>query len=162
MNRRQNRFSTKNRTVPGPRSRSYPQLALKANRYVIGRNNNCYFQAPCINVQVLSLGGARAQIFCKGYLVYLLQEFHVKPVQLTSSQEEINQNLVLSDEENSDLSRRKRETSNNYGGRLRGQTQSQYLSFGGSQEPGKAEAEASLGLSKVVVSKLVQFDCIRR
>lgn len=51
--------------------------------------------------------------------------------------------------------RAKRSTKHFFVGRVRGQTQSQYLNFGNSKEPGKAEAESSYGSSKAVVSKYI-------
>lgn len=49
--------------------------------------------------------------------------------------------------------RRKREERRHFVGRVRGQTQSQYLAFGSQGgQPGKAEAESSLEGTKAVVS----------
>lgn len=39
---------------------------------------------------------------------------------------------------------------------VRGQTQSQYLNFGNSKEPGRAEAEATYGGSKAIVGKTLK------
>lgn len=51
--------------------------------------------------------------------------------------------------------RLRRDTKHYFRGRVRGQTQSQYLSFGKSDAPGKAEAESTYEGSKAVVSKSV-------
>lgn len=50
-----------------------------------------------------------------------------------------------------ELIRKKRYNSHYFTGRVRGQTQSQYLNFGNSKDPGRAEAEATYGGSKAVV-----------
>lgn len=47
----------------------------------------------------------------------------------------------------------KRSTRQYFVGRVRGQTQSQYLNYGNGQEPGKAEAESSYEGSRAVVCK---------
>lgn len=47
----------------------------------------------------------------------------------------------------------KRSTRHYFVGRVRGQTQSQYLSFGRNNESGTAEAESSYNGSKAIVSK---------
>lgn len=48
---------------------------------------------------------------------------------------------------------RKRSTKHYFTGRMRGQTQSQYLNFGSNQQSGKAEAESTNGSSRAVVSE---------
>lgn len=53
--------------------------------------------------------------------------------------------------------RHKRSTRQYFVGRIRGQTQSQYLNYGGGQEPGKAEAESTVGGSRAVVCEYETF-----
>lgn len=69
--------------------------------------------------------GKRVAEFCFGYDTYLLQS-------------EIK-------------NRYKRSNGQFLPGRVRGQTQSQYLNFGNGNDPGRAEAEATYGGSKAVV-----------
>lgn len=60
---------------------------------------------------------------------------------------------VHNDENLISRSRRRRDTTHFFRGKVRGQTQSQYLNFGKSDTPGKAEAESTYEGSKAVVSK---------
>lgn len=53
--------------------------------------------------------------------------------------------------------RKRRDTRHYFRGRVRGQTQSQYLNFGKSDTPGKAEAESTNEGSKAVVSKCLDY-----
>lgn len=93
------------------------------------------------------MAGSRVVEFCRGYPTYLLQP------------PKSNQELFLNDIQNDEINaidetnvREKRNAGSFYNGRVRGQTQSQYLNYGNGHEPGKAEAEASYGTSRAVVS----------
>lgn len=98
--------------------------------------------------QIWVVAGSRVVEFCRGYPTYLLQP------------PKSNQELFLNDIQNDAINtiedvnlRGKRNVGSYYNGRVRGQTQSQYLNFGNGHDPGKAEAEASYGTSRAVVSK---------
>ena len=81
--------------------------------------------------------------FCRGFPTFLIHE-------LSSD----HQNSIVPEfESEGGATRAKRSTSHFFVGRVRGQTQSQYLNFGNRKDPGKAEAESSYGSSKAVVSK---------
>ncbi|XP_018333164.1 mucin-19-like isoform X2 [Agrilus planipennis] len=84
--------------------------------------------------ELKSLAGHKIFKSCKSYDSYLLQ---VVPKFVDHSFKQRT---------------RYRRSNSNYFGRVRGQTQSQYLSFGNENTPGKAEAEATHGTSKAVVS----------
>ncbi|KAJ3660459.1 hypothetical protein Zmor_004908 [Zophobas morio] len=92
--------------------------------------------------QILTIGGSRIVEFCRGFPTFLIHE-------LSSD----HQNSIVPEfEPEGGATRAKRSTSHFFVGRVRGQTQSQYLNFGNSKDPGKAEAESSYGSSKAVVS----------
>lgn len=65
-------------------------------------------------------------------------------------------NDITDDNNNSNRGIVKRSTKHYFVGKVRGQTQSQYLNFGNNNEPGKAEAESTYGGSKAVVSKYLR------
>lgn len=84
--------------------------------------------------------------FCRGFPTYLIHDIKTD-----------DQNNILQDIVDNNGVRKKRSTKHFFVGRVRGQTQSQYLNFGNSKDPGKAEAESSYGSSKAVVSKSFKF-----
>ncbi|CAH1955098.1 unnamed protein product [Acanthoscelides obtectus] len=80
--------------------------------------------------------------FCKGLPTFYLQKRANlnRPTYFTN---EVEENII---------GRWKRQTTHYFKGRVRGQTQSQYLNFGKSDGDGKAEAESTVEGSKAVVS----------
>ncbi|XP_050301118.1 collagen alpha-1(I) chain isoform X5 [Anthonomus grandis grandis] len=99
------------------------------------------------NLQIWRLAGTRISDFCRGFPTYLIQN----PLPDSQTVSYIQNDLPIV--EISTKKRKKRETRYNSVGRVRGQTQSQYLNFGkGNGEPGKAEAESSYEGTKAVVS----------
>lgn len=91
------------------------------------------------------LAGSRVAEFCRGYSTYLLQPTN-------SNSDSGNELHKDGDYGEVSLQRVKRSEPHYFVGRVRGQTQSQYLSFGTNQQGGgKAEAEATFGGSKAVV-----------
>ncbi|XP_056636593.1 hornerin [Diorhabda sublineata] len=91
--------------------------------------------------QIWRLAGDRITEFCRGFPTYLIK-----------NRADGNQDILNDIPNYIEKSRAKRATSHYFQGRVRGQTQSQYLNFGKSDQPGKAEAETSLEGSKAVVS----------
>lgn len=89
------------------------------------------------------MGGPRITEFCSGFPVYLIQE-------MNNDNENYMNDIFVETNENF---RRRRSTRHYFRGRVRGQTQSQYLNFGQNAEPGKAEAESTYEGSRAVVSK---------
>lgn len=89
------------------------------------------------------MAGSRIAEFCRGFSTFL-----ITPFAITDS---LNNELQKDDD--GTFQRVKREESHYIVGRTRGQTQSQYLNFGKSEHPGRAEAEALPGVSRAVVSK---------
>lgn len=84
--------------------------------------------------QLLFIAGRNIRKFCEGYSAYVITRENLKGFPAKS-------NI------------KKRSTQHYFVGRRRGQTQSQYLNFGSSNEPGKAEAEFTAEGSRAVVSK---------
>lgn len=82
------------------------------------------------------MAGNRISDFCRGFPTYLIKPRH----------------NTLESQNDLPLVRRKRDERHYFVGRIRGQTQSQYLNFDGTSQPGKAEAESSLEGTKAVVS----------
>jgi hypothetical protein len=93
--------------------------------------------------QIYRIGGQRVVEFCRGFPTYLIHD-----LKSNDQQNDILSNIPTDDV----LTRMKRSTKHFFVGRVRGQTQSQYLNFGNSKDPGKAEAESTYGSSKAVVS----------
>ncbi|KAH0814728.1 hypothetical protein GEV33_008063 [Tenebrio molitor] len=93
--------------------------------------------------QIYRIGGHRVVEFCRGFPTYLIHD-----LKSNDQQNDILSNIPTDDV----LTRMKRSTKHFFVGRVRGQTQSQYLNFGNSKDPGKAEAESTYGSSKAVVS----------
>lgn len=96
-----------------------------------------------IYFKIYTLGGPRITEFCSGFPVYLIQE-------MNNDNENYMNDIFVETNENF---RRRRSTRHYFRGRVRGQTQSQYLNFGQNAEPGKAEAESTYEGSRAVVSK---------
>ncbi|XP_044269038.1 collagen alpha-1(III) chain-like isoform X2 [Tribolium madens] len=92
--------------------------------------------------EIWTIAGQRVVDFCRGFPTYLIHDLKTN-----------DQNSIFEDTLNENIaSRKKRSTKHYFVGRVRGQTQSQYLNFGNSKDLGKAEAESSYGSSKAVVS----------
>lgn len=90
------------------------------------------------------MAGDRITDFCKGFPTYLIKN---------PANERNVLNEISSNHNSISRIRRRRDTKHFFRGRVRGQTQSQYLNFGKSDAPGKAEAESTFEGSKAVVSK---------
>ncbi|XP_048525721.1 collagen alpha-1(I) chain isoform X4 [Dendroctonus ponderosae] len=100
--------------------------------------------------EVWRLAGTRISDFCRGFPTYLIQNT-LPDAQNTQALSDIQNDLPIV--EISRKIRRKREERRHFVGRVRGQTQSQYLTFGSqSGQPGKAEAESSVEGTKAVVT----------
>ncbi|XP_066250562.1 collagen alpha-2(I) chain isoform X2 [Euwallacea similis] len=85
--------------------------------------------------EIWRLAGTRISDFCRGFPTYLIQ------IPQPDSQNDLP------------LVRRKRDERHYFVGKIRGQTQSQYLNFGfNGAQPGKAEAESSHEGTKAVVT----------
>ncbi|KAK9882918.1 hypothetical protein WA026_023766 [Henosepilachna vigintioctopunctata] len=92
--------------------------------------------------RIWELAGSRILEFCRGFPTYLIQEVQSKNLNDISTDNDIMKSRM----------RRRRSTRHYFVGRLRGQTQSQYLNFGHSNNSsGKAEAESTFGTSRASV-----------
>lgn len=100
-------------------------------------------QFKTFDSQIWDLAGPRIWEFCRGFPTYLIQEV-----------KNIDQNDVDPDDNDIIKSRLRRSTRHYFVGRLRGQTQSQYMNFGNSSSNGKAEAESEYGVSKATVGMI--------
>ncbi|KAJ8924742.1 hypothetical protein NQ315_000895 [Exocentrus adspersus] len=98
--------------------------------------------------QTWNLGGQKIFEFCRGFPTYFVKLSSVE----NQDADETYLNVAALEDTMTLKKRKKRSSSHYFRGRIRGQTQSQYLSFGRSDQPGKAEAESTLDGSKAVVS----------
>ncbi|VEN55731.1 unnamed protein product [Callosobruchus maculatus] len=118
------------------------------DKWIVEQKRGGIFQSLSVEEQQLSkrelwyLAKHRIIDFCKGLPTFYLEKQAYPNIP----------NDFISEAEENIAGRWKRQTSHYFKGRVRGQTQSQYLNFGKSDGDGKAEAESTVEGSKAVVS----------
>ncbi|KAL3285073.1 hypothetical protein HHI36_019197 [Cryptolaemus montrouzieri] len=146
-------FIKNGETLLSQRIREFPMKKLPEELYIS--------EEKLSKRRIWDLAGPRIWEFCRGFPTYLIQEV---------SNKNVNEDSAENNEITKSQTRRKRSTRHYFVGRLRGQTQSQYMNFGSSNNSsGKAEAESAYGGSRATVvgtngmgqaqSQSSPFDC---